>query len=144
MNELVFHTRELPEGITSVERLFEAESFGWDEFASILPDPVELSIRIQKTEHIISISGKSSGRYQYECSRCLKDFRESFEIPVEQKWSTEDLETTNSGRLDLGAKIREDILINVDERPLCEIDCKGLCAGCGADLNNEACRCSPD
>ena len=29
----------------------------------------------------------------------------------------------------------------MDTKNLCSPDCKGLCPGCGANLNHEACRC---
>ncbi len=31
----------------------------------------------------------------------------------------------------------------VPEQILCRADCAGLCAGCGANLNDEECRCAP-
>ena len=29
----------------------------------------------------------------------------------------------------------------MDTKTLCSEDCKGLCPGCGVNLNHEACRC---
>jgi len=143
MKKLVYDIRELPEGNTTIGRSIDPDELELGAFESVRLEPIELNVRIQKTDHVISISGKSEGRYQYECSRCLKVFHESFEIKVEHSRSTEDLETAYSGKLDIGEMIREEILIGVDERPLCEPDCKGLCAGCGADMNEEICKCNP-
>lgn len=33
------------------------------------------------------------------------------------------------------------MLSRFDPKPLCRDDCKGLCPGCGADLNQSACQC---
>jgi len=44
--------------------------------------------------------------------------------------------------IDLTEYIREDILLTFPQHYLCDDDCKGLCVGCGANLNQEACRCS--
>jgi uncharacterized protein len=29
-------------------------------------------------------------------------------------------------------------------KPLCRVDCKGLCAVCGTNLNTGSCSCKPD
>ena len=43
--------------------------------------------------------------------------------------------------INLSPYIREQVLLALPMRPLCDDDCRGLCAGCGADLNYEPCRC---
>jgi uncharacterized protein len=45
--------------------------------------------------------------------------------------------------IDLTPLIREQILLSLPLRPLCTEECRGLCAGCGVNLNKEACRCVP-
>ena len=45
------------------------------------------------------------------------------------------------GELELDGLMREVFLLEMDTKNLCSEDCKGLCPGCGADLNVEACRC---
>lgn len=46
--------------------------------------------------------------------------------------------------LDLGLAVREYTLLELPMQPLCRVDCRGLCAGCGVDLNVEACRCEQE
>ena len=43
--------------------------------------------------------------------------------------------------IDITEDVREEILLSVPSRFKCSDDCKGLCPGCGADLNTEPCRC---
>jgi len=38
--------------------------------------------------------------------------------------------------------IREQVLLALPTRPLCDEDCRGLCPSCGADLNEGDCRCA--
>ncbi|NUL82249.1 MAG: DUF177 domain-containing protein [Armatimonadetes bacterium] len=40
--------------------------------------------------------------------------------------------------------LRQYLLLQVPMHPLCKEDCKGLCHHCGANLNNEACKCPPE
>lgn len=43
--------------------------------------------------------------------------------------------------IDLGQKVREEILTGYVSRVLCRPDCRGICQGCGAYLNTEQCEC---
>ncbi|MCX5681113.1 MAG: DUF177 domain-containing protein [Candidatus Omnitrophica bacterium] len=43
--------------------------------------------------------------------------------------------------MDVGEDIREEIILGFPDKVLCAEECKGLCAGCGANLNNEKCQC---
>ncbi len=95
------------------------------------------------------------------CSRCLEafdqrfktDFTELFTVlkhaPVESNRRSETLETANmltvSGDyLYLDEYIRQLIILGQEYSPICAPDCKGLCAGCGEDLNQSVCRCSSE
>jgi len=72
------------------------------------------------------------------CARCLEHVtRENtshYEVELEihdgDEW------------LDLGAKVREEMLVEYSPRTLCREDCKGICPDCGADLNTEQCECN--
>ena len=45
------------------------------------------------------------------------------------------------GELDLGAELRDEILLAMPISPLCREGCKGLCPVCGGNRNNLACDC---
>ena len=45
--------------------------------------------------------------------------------------------------LDLSAWARDVVALALPDKILCRADCAGICAGCGADLNREACTCGP-
>jgi uncharacterized protein len=95
------------------------------------------------------------------CSRCLENFNQFFKTdftefftvlkhaPVEGNQRSEALETANmltvSGDyLYLDEYVRQLIILGQEYNPICAPDCKGLCAGCGEDLNKTPCRCSSD
>jgi uncharacterized protein len=46
--------------------------------------------------------------------------------------------------LDLGEMLREQFYLALPMRPLCRLDCQGLCPQCGADRNVEACQCKTE
>jgi len=48
---------------------------------------------------------------------------------------------SEDGELDLAPLIRELLWLAIPMKHLCDLECKGLCAHCGADLNEESCEC---
>jgi uncharacterized protein len=47
----------------------------------------------------------------------------------------------NGDGLVLEDVLREQVLLSLPEKTLCRADCKGLCPGCGRNLNTEQCCC---
>jgi uncharacterized protein len=45
------------------------------------------------------------------------------------------------GDIDLSEAIREEIILNIPMKNICDTNCKGICVGCGVNLNNEECQC---
>ncbi|MFR1639226.1 MAG: YceD family protein [Eggerthellaceae bacterium] len=46
--------------------------------------------------------------------------------------------------IDLEPLVKAALLLEFPLVPLCDEDCKGLCASCGANLNEGPCECAPD
>jgi len=46
--------------------------------------------------------------------------------------------------IDVDDILQEQSYLAVPLRTLCREDCRGICAGCGVDLNSEICHCSED
>ena len=83
------------------------------------------------------------------CMRCLGEAVVEAEVEAreydERAAEAEELRSAyvEDDRLDLGAWARDALSLSVPEQILCRRDCAGLCAGCGANLNEEECRCGP-
>ena len=102
--------------------------------------------------------GRFAGSIAASCSRCLKDFSlkmdRQFEFvlipdPATPARGAEELSRGDLGLsfystevIDLSPLIMEQVMLALPTRPLCSEDCRGICGGCGADLNREACACS--
>jgi uncharacterized protein len=102
--------------------------------------------------------GRFEGVVDARCSRCLSDFSFKLErqfdfvlvpAPGPAARGAEELSRADLGlsfysgeEIDLTPLIIEQVLLALPTRPLCSEDCRGLCGGCGADLNREACACS--
>lgn len=87
----------------------------------------------------------------YLCDRCLAGFDQNFEAEHRQlyhvgsgQFNEEDdiiVLPQNTTEIDIEPVLREMVLLNHPIKLLCREDCKGLCPGCGADLNTESCKC---
>jgi uncharacterized protein len=91
--------------------------------------PLEYDIEVQKVDHSLLLQGSLSLDLDCQCVRCLKPF--SFELKL-ANWTAhlplEDEESApvSGDFVDLTPQIREDILIEFPQHPLCEADCRGL------------------
>lgn len=71
------------------------------------------------------------------CSRCQKDIEKDFEQVLDLIYPVD----LSNRIIEFDEDIRGELILNYPQKTLCRFDCPGLCAGCGADLNEEKCRC---
>jgi uncharacterized protein len=118
------------------------------------------SVYLTKHGHDILVRGHLSGYLDLACSRCLKSFTHpvnaDFDLLLvpgpgtaaaeEEELSATDLDLDyyTGEEVDLESILREQIILMVPIKPLCDETCKGLCPQCGANLNLEACNCRPE
>ena len=60
----------------------------------------------------------------------------------EDEFEDEDALIFNGQEIDLVDIIEQTLDFKIPASVLCKEDCKGLCQGCGANLNIEACSCN--
>ena len=92
-------------------------------------------------------SGSFSARVSQLCVRCLDPVVEDVEFDVNETYllngeddpDQEDMFALESDVLDVSDVVRQHLLIETTEFPLCEEDCRGLCPECGANLNLTVC-----
>ncbi len=71
------------------------------------------------------------------CSRCFKEFVKPLASAFELIYPCD----LTQRIIELADDIREELMLTYPQKLLCREDCKGLCARCGADLNEEECHC---
>jgi uncharacterized protein len=121
------------------------------------PPLVDVHVVCYRSGRELFFHGAFRGRIESTCSRCLKEFSlpvaHEFDIvlspkPAQAGAATEELRPEDLGlsyysgdEINLEPLVREQMLLALPTRPLCAEDCRGLCGGCGADLNTEECCC---
>lgn len=84
-------------------------------------------------------SGKNHG-----FARHAHDFAADEDERSEGTETGKDLDITyiSSEHIDLGDVLTEQLRLQIPFQPLCKEDCQGICAQCGADLNQGRCACA--
>jgi len=121
------------------------------------PSPIEVELVATFAGDEIICQGEVFSEVEAECSRCLEPFdlvvegALSFVVQlvdtlVELNSYDEDFEIVPKTQtfLDISARVRDAIVLNIAMKPLCGEDCRGLCPMCGTNLNEGTCDCMPD
>jgi uncharacterized protein len=109
----------------------------------------------------VFVRGSLAASVVLGCSRCAAEWLEPMTFPFdlvlapqkpgareeeEVELTRDDVEFTyyESEVIELDDTLREQIILQLPEYPLCRADCRGLCQRCGADLNQGACACEAE
>lgn len=90
-----------------------------------------------RSDDDLSVDVRVEGERRFTCSLCLEEFNNLFEKDIPLHYDIKDLEFV---RID--QDVREELMLEHPIRVLCRPDCRGLCAGCGVNLNAGSCRCA--
>lgn len=142
------------EEIASYPTLVQAQSAGECQFLS----PLNVSLAVSREFDHIRVNGTVATKVGLVCSRCLCEFaadlNSAFTIFYTKAATAQPEDEVELGELDLisatysgdeidfSFEIAEQVLLEIPYKPLCTVECKGLCASCGADLNSSDCTCS--
>jgi uncharacterized protein len=91
--------------------------------------PLHYDLEAQKVEDGVLIQGELHLTLDCQCVRCLKSFEYSLDLP---DWACllplkgEEAVPVASDSVDLTPAMREDILLELPQHPLCERECNGL------------------
>ena len=143
------------EKIEELNSLFAKEKYRDFHFPSLLDG----RLVYYRSGQELFFHGSFGGKFQGCCSRCLTtysfDVEKSFDLmlvpePSRSERKVEELKREELGLsyyssdvIELAPLIEEQVLLALPTRPLCREDCRGLCGGCGVNLNNEPCACDP-
>lgn len=130
---------------------------GEDAGEITLAQPVNVDLELVPEAKQIKLNGQLQGAVRLRCSRCLQDYVLKLDEPIdllllhplsadtpeEIDLRPEDLDKGffDGVTIDVDLIVEEQIFLALPQQSLCQPDCQGLCSGCGADLNREACKC---
>ena len=142
----------------SLERTFEIDParLELDDADYQFNQPVRGRVTFRSVCGDVIGAGHLSTIVRTRCYRCLAPVDAPIEVDVNETWLTEEppapggideevegplTHRLEDDRIDLTEVFRELVMTELPDRVLCGRDCRGLCPGCGANLNAEPCRC---
>jgi uncharacterized protein len=111
-------------------------------------ETVTARIMLESVREGILVTGEAATTGDAVCSRCLDPVRVPLTADLQElyAWSAQEAEVDDLGELgphldgenlDLGPAIRDGLILEMPPAPLCDPDCPGLCAQCGARLADD-------
>jgi uncharacterized protein len=147
-----------PEGMR-IDRQLQIGPLGFEGDQEIGVSEARIEVHVTRHGEGLACAGRLFATALVPCSRCLEPFSlgvdRSFDVsylppplpdPSEPELQIfrEDLDVSYlgpEGGLEVEQLAAEQIYLEIPLKPLCSEDCKGLCPGCGANLNHESCTC---
>ncbi len=112
---------------------------------------LQVSGAVRNMADALMLEGTVTATLSLNCDRCTKPFTQKKSVSLDTLLATEleneendDIILLDGTELDLDELATTAFILAMDMKNLCSEDCKGLCSGCGVDLNVEACRCKPE
>lgn len=117
------------------------------------------TIHLVKTDKTIWVTAELSTAVESQCGRCLEPCVQPIAVTIDEealpildptsgvrildhREADERLVIDEDNILDLTEAARQYVDLGLPMQPLCQTDCAGLCANCGANRNHQPCQCS--
>jgi uncharacterized protein len=116
---------------------------------------------LKKDNEIVELEGDLLASVEFFCDRCGESFEYTlsadffyfFKVGEDLSLHLQDIECTEEDSntvyldepvVDIYEVLREQVLLALPVRKICDEGCKGLCPECGVVLARETCKCSPE
>jgi uncharacterized protein len=137
----------------SVADALQIEQLTIGDEVFVLREPVSFQVTVSNTGEELVAVGSARALVTATCVRCLCDFVLTISGEVEGQWPRpghapgDEAELSGrvdaEGRIDIGPEVVSALVAEAPFAPLHDEACAGLCATCGADLNEGPCECHP-
>ena len=152
---------EIPASGLIIEETLEAKwvDFILGESLAAEKANVPLKLELKRKGGNVCLDGNLSLGFDFSCSRCAEDASERLQMSLKCTF-TKELDEDDEGdieiwgvnteselisyadnQLALEEAVIELIVFQLPKYPLCNSECRGLCATCGQNLNETSCKC---
>ena len=122
-------------------------------FNNCLPFVTDVKVfgSVKNVAGVVELNAIAQFTLSLNCDRCAESFERDYTVPCRHTLVTElydesrdDLVLVEDMQLNLDELITSDILLDLPTKFLCKEDCKGICLGCGKNLNLDSCTCKKE
>ncbi len=144
---IILNLSNIPVGISHQEyewKLFENESPEHNEEV-LIKARFEVN-NLHKNQ--FEFNGSLNYSLNLICDRCndlyIHTFEENIHFILKRHAVYEDLDiiSFDTNNVNITDYIRDIVITSIPIKNICSDDCKGLCSGCGVNLNKEECKCN--
>jgi len=108
---------------------------------------IEADVVLESVVGGVSVTGTVQATWTGTCRRCLEAAGDTLVVPVREHFTEggdgEETYPLHDGEVDLEPMVRDAVLLELPQAPLCRPQCQGICPTCGVNRNEETCRCRP-
>ncbi len=99
--------------------------------------PLAVRVFAKKDGGIVGVRVVLKAETTLTCARCFKEFSSALDKTLRMIYPLDPARKI----FPVDSNIREELILTYPQKVLCKEDCKGLCIRCGADMNEEKCKC---
>jgi uncharacterized protein len=117
----------------------------------LITRPVQIEGSVSNHAGALVLEGTASSLLDLVCDRCGKKFSREKVVELNcllaaelEDEENDEIYLLEGNEVDLDEVAGTAFILAMDTKNLCSDNCKGLCAKCGADLNNGPCGCRPE
>ena len=146
---MTIHLKALLDGQVNTLSFEETQDMADFEMYGVRPFQSGLKVSgvIEKRTGLITLHLSLSAELDTLCASCGKAISQPFAVEAEYLLARTMYEDNDEillyadDKLELDEVVWDLAALNMDMRPLCSPDCKGICFACGANLNDGPCNC---
>lgn len=146
LQTLRVNARELlrvPGSLRTIEAAVDAADLGVDD--DRVAGAVDVQLTAVSTLDGVTVNGTMSYPWETVCRRCLTKVLGTATVDVDELYQDEVVDSEafviEGDQIDLAPAVREYLLIELPDGPLCRESCAGICPVCGIDRNAGSCDC---
>ena len=110
--------------------------------------PIVIHGTVRNMAGALVLEGSADTTLELVCDRCLKPFQQELRLPVStllaetlEDEENDEIVLLEDGAVDRAEGVTTALVLSMDAKHVGDQDCKGLCATCGANLNEGPCGC---
>ena len=144
----VKHIFDTPGMVKEIDLEYDFSDY---ELEATMPfcNPIKIKGNVSNKAGVTSLAFTADFTAAFQCDRCLKEYEQDFSLNgdyILKETEFPDIDedkyiVCQNGKLNLKESVLFMILLNMPSKHLCNENCKGLCYTCGANLNDEECKC---
>jgi len=132
--------RDITSNGLDIDQSIPKEGIGLSDEEVDIRSLLNIKAHIERVDNFVIADTRIRADFGYMCARCLEELYS----PEERSYKFDfELDPAGTEFIDLGEEIRQEMILANPPRILCSKECKGICPGCGANLNKEQCKCAP-